>query len=101
MAKQSAFKVPRSVMCCGVKITVKLTSKLMFDGDDELHGCFCPETLTIHVSKHSDIKSTLLHEMVHAILHVTGCSSRLTNSSEESIVTAIEYGLRDYFTLLP
>ena len=100
MAKQSQSKTkwPRFIMLSGVKVAIKYTSKIMYDGDDELLGAFCPDTMTIHISKHSDIKSTLLHESVHAVLHISGCAERLTNSSEEAIVTAMEYGLRDYFT---
>ena len=100
MANQLASKTkwPRYIMISGVKVNIKYTSKIMYDGDDELYGAFCPDTMTIHISKRSDIKSTLLHEAVHAVLHISGCAERLTNSAEEAIVTAIEYGLRDYFS---
>jgi hypothetical protein len=87
-------------MISGVKVNIKYTSKILYDGDDELLGAFCPDTMTIHISKHSDIKSTMLHECCHAVLHISGCAERLTNSAEEAIVTAMEYGLRDYFNFV-
>ena len=96
----SKTKWPRHIMISGVKVKIKYTSKIMYDGDDELLGAFCPDTMTIHISKQSDIKSTILHEATHAVLHISGCAERLTNSAEEAIVTAMEYGLRDYFTFV-
>lgn len=40
-----------------------------------------------------DIRSTLLHEALHAVLDITGHSQRLSSDDEEAIVYAIENGL--------
>lgn len=40
-----------------------------------------------------EVRSTLLHESMHAILHVTGHSERFRNNDEEALVWALETGL--------
>lgn len=39
------------------------------------------------------IRSTLLHESMHAILHVAGHAQRLEVNDEEALVWALEHGL--------
>lgn len=38
-------------------------------------------------------EDTLLHEIIHAVLGVTGQSERLEENVEESLVVALEHGL--------
>lgn len=39
------------------------------------------------------VEQTLLHEVLHAILHVSGTSNLLPGGTEEAVVTALEHGL--------
>ena len=41
----------------------------------------------------TDLKSTLLHECLHAILAQSGIDNMLTDEVEEAIVVALEHGL--------
>ncbi len=99
MASKSVFnraRPPRSVMVCGHKIKVKTVAKLV-DGSQDLFGAYNGETKTIYLLKHPDWKSTLLHEILHATLHITGAGEGLTLTKEETIVVAIENSLRQFF----
>lgn len=97
MAKITKPRRPRSVTILGVKVKIKYTSKLMFSGNTELHGSFCGETMTIHISNHSDVSATLYHEYMHAVLFLSGVSNLISGKVEEQIVSALESALKDYF----
>jgi len=43
--------------------------------------------------------STLLHEICHQVLYVSGLTNLLTDELEEAIVTALEHGLFPYFRI--
>ncbi len=85
--------IPSSVNILGQTYTVSI-SKL----PDGLHGQCDTEKYAITISENQDevnIKKTLLHEVVHAILHQTGWEYAIDDSkiSEEGIVRALEHGL--------
>lgn len=46
-----------------------------------------------HCKAESDLKDTVLHECIHAILAQSGIDNLLTDEVEEAIVVAIEHGL--------
>jgi len=46
-------------------------------------------------------KSTSFHEIVHAVLYVTGQSELLTNEQEEALVIALEHGLMPHLEFKP
>lgn len=99
MAKKSVFDLkrpPRSVTVCGHKIKVKTVSKLI-DGSNDLLGAYNGETKTIYLLKHPDWKSSLLHELIHCCLHLTGAGEGLTITKEETIVVALENSLYPLF----
>lgn len=101
MAKQSASKKwPRHIMILGVKVGIKYTSKVLYDGDDELLGCYVAETMTIHIRRHPDMKSTLCHEIFHAFLAISGYGQTMTVKAEEGLTCAFENAMRDYFTFV-
>lgn len=93
MAKRSASKPrwPRSIMICGVKIKIKYTDKTLIDEGTELFGCFVADTLTIHISKNSNIHDTLCHEIFHSWLHVSGYNQGMTAKFEEGLTTSFEH----------
>lgn len=91
------IKRRRFIDILGVRVKIKYTSKEMYDGDTELHGCFCADTMTIHISTHSDVSATILHEICHTILFISGAGTLISGKTEEAIVSALESGLKDYF----
>lgn len=97
MASKSKLKRRRFIMIMGVKVKIRYMSKMMCEDEDELHGAFCSEAMTIYISTKSDIPSTLLHECCHAVLKISGVGNMLSEKTEEAIVSAMEVGLRDYF----
>jgi len=99
VAKSSKVKprLIRSVDILGHKVRINYVSKVLFDGEDELDGSY--SNLVIHVSKDSDIHSTTLHEIFHAVFDISGVGKLVTPKVEEAIVTALENALKDYFIL--
>lgn len=95
MAKRT--KRRRFIMILGVKVKIKYTSKVLYDGDTELHGSYFADTHTIHISNHSDVNATLFHECLHAAIQISGVGNLLSAKAEETVVSAIEAGLKDYF----
>jgi hypothetical protein len=51
----------------------------------------------IYVWLAPDWQLTLFHEMVHAVLFLTGHSFRMSESEEEALVRALEHGLGPIF----
>lgn len=95
MAKSSPFnrpRPPRVVYICGHRIKIKTVEKLV-DGSDELAGAYNGDTKTIYLLKHEEWASTLLHEIIHCALHLTGSGEGLSLSKEETITVAIENAL--------
>jgi len=57
--------------------------------------------IKVHSStKGEDRERVLLHEIIHAALHVTGWSSKLGEEDEEGIVVALEHALHKTVKLL-
>lgn len=85
---------PRFVHVCGHRIPVKVHRRAMVDdNDDPLLGAFRSDVLEIHLARHENWRSTLLHEITHAILFLTGANQGLSLNTEERLVVAIENGL--------
>lgn len=97
MAKTIKLRRKRSITILGQKIKIVYTSKVLYDGDNELHGSFNAETMTIHISNESDVKGTLLHELIHSCLEISGVNKLINEKTEEAIVSSLERGLKDYF----
>lgn len=95
MAKQSLFsrkRPPRVVMILGHKIKVRIKAYLCDEGQ-ELYGAFCYDTKTIFLMKGCDWRSVLLHEMIHAVLALSGSGEGISQAKEESIAVSIEHAL--------
>lgn len=97
MASKSKLKRRRFIMIMGVKVKIRYMSKMIFDEEDELHGAFCAESMTIFISTKSDMHATLVHELGHAVLAISGLTHLLSSKTEEAVVSAIENGLKDFF----
>lgn len=89
-------RLPRSVTILGVKVKIKYTSKVLHDDNDELHGAFFADTMTIHISKHSNIHETLCHELFHSFLYISGYNQGMPNKSEEGLTIAFENAFSKY-----
>lgn len=56
--------------------------------------------IRIDCSQHDsqdEVDSTLLHETIHAILHIAGVSNLIKEKEEEAIVVALEHGLHKLY----
>ena len=84
---------PRVIHLMGHKIKVKLVEELVDDDHDFLHGAYDGDKKTIFLSKQSEWRSTLLHEILHCVFHLSGASEGLTMTKEEQLVLAAEFGL--------
>jgi len=85
---------PRFVMVCGHRIPIKTHKNIIIDDEGtELLGAFRSDVLEIHLARHPNWASTMLHEICHAILFLTGVSQGLSETAEERIVVALENGL--------
>jgi len=63
---------------------------------DKHRGEYCCEQKEIHIHPDEpfrEIKSTVLHEIIHAIFDIAKPKVKLTREQEEKIVLAIEQGL--------
>ena len=88
-----ALNLPESIQLLGhtIHITTEEARRL-----PDAAGAYTPDTRTIWLDyNHPDpvMVSTLFHELLHAVLDITGHSARLDADTEEALVTAIENGL--------
>lgn len=67
------------------------------DAKDDFGETFPDEQrIAVNVEKHkseSGVEQTMLHELIHATLYVSGHSEQLDSKQEEAIVRALENGL--------
>lgn len=85
-----------------VKVPVRYVQRL--EGDD--FGEFCPEALTVRVSKTRaksphDVWTTVWHELAHAALWISGWGKALTPAQEEAVVTALEFSIAPFMLFNP
>ena len=85
------------ILCIGAqRVRVQVYSKTPKDADTASQGGnwfgdYDPKTNIIRLMKgHPDImRDTLLHEIIHAVLSITGVSRDLSDPAEERIVRAL------------
>lgn len=98
MANLSVFKrkrPPRVINICGHKIQVRVRKHLVDDDGERLLGAFVYESKMIFLERGCEWKTVLLHEILHAIIKLSGKASGLglTYDGEEGLVEALEHGL--------
>lgn len=86
---------PKTLRILGQKVRVTYHLELP-DGD---LGGFDEQTMTISVVEDDNWKSHLLHELLHAVIFVSGISEMLSQDLEESLVRALEHGLRPFMEI--
>ena len=90
------------VRMLGRRINIEYLDRVSDDDGDKLHGDFCADKLTIRVDKTltgTALESTILHELLHAALHLTGHGYRLSGDDEEALVRGLEHALIDVVKL--
>ncbi|MBA2680996.1 MAG: hypothetical protein H0U76_21695 [Ktedonobacteraceae bacterium] len=97
---------PRSVKVLGVKFRVKYVDGLVNSKADALYGdCDGPgHTIRICTKLNKTpqaCEATLMHEVIHAILYLTGQSELLSEDREEALVLSLENGLSKLYRRRP
>lgn len=89
---------PRRIKVCGVWFSIQYVEGLVDEKGEAMSGDCAPTTRKIRICTAQNdtpelIEATLLHEVLHAILFVTGQSQHLKSDREEGLVLALEHGL--------
>jgi len=90
--------IPNHVMILGKKVKITFT-----DLEDD-QGKFNRDDLEITIdisTPPNQLKTTLIHECIHAILDIGGMSYRMGCREEEAFVRLLESGLEDLITFKP
>lgn len=90
--------LPKSIIVFGIVFSVEISSELGEHTMGETDGY--NRTIKINPNQSEEqLHSTLFHEALHAILHVSGLTALLTTGLEEGIVMALEAALSDKINL--
>jgi Zn-dependent peptidase ImmA (M78 family) len=91
-----------SIYVLGHKMRIKRKPRLFSEEGAELCGyCdFEKREIWISMNEKVDQNATLLHEVLHAILHYSGQGSVMEMKDEETLVTALEHGLQPLLGIL-
>lgn len=81
-------KRPKTIHICGHEVKVRYRKRLSAD------GFFHPDRNEIEIKTIDTWKDTLLHEILHAVLFYSGQSQNFEDRAEESLVMALENGLK-------
>lgn len=88
---------PPTLPILGHDYKVLLEKTLGLDDDGSvMEGLSSPYEIKIALDSNKTLElqeSTLLHEILHSILHVSGQSNMLSEKQEEALVVAFEHGL--------
>lgn len=87
-------RLPTSITVLGVEFRIELVPDLKSEGE-RVSGETVGEYHRIRIDAGLDIErqwQTLIHEHVHAILHVVGVGNFLDPAVEEVIAQSLEYG---------
>lgn len=87
--------MPTSLPIGGIDWTVKYHARVVDDDDSEVSGLTDGSKFTITISwsenaSRTEAEFTLLHEVGHAILYMSGLTEALDGKLEEAIVCAWE-----------
>jgi len=81
--------------------SLKLPVRYVQRVEADAFGEFCPEALTVRISKTRNkspqqVWQTVWHEMAHAALWTSGWGKALTDEQEEGVVTALEFSIAPF-----
>jgi len=99
--KRNRAKHPDTLEIMGAVFTIKYLDKLKDEDGTDLSGMMegTIRTIKINMSQHAHdeiLERTLLHEITHAVLYMSGISE-LLEKQEEAIVIALENGLSQLY----
>lgn len=92
MSSKNESVAPKSLNIGGKRIKVVVKGELEFEGGTA-YGLYTPSKYLIELDKNTEHKeqvATLLHEAVHAALHVSGVGEMLSGPLEEAVCRAVE-----------
>lgn len=89
------MKRPTSINILGHDITIKYADCI--GEEDDCIGCYYDESKLIIIKKHRNWKCTLLHELMHAALTISGTSHRINLKDEENLCVLFENTFSDIF----
>lgn len=98
----SSSERPRRIKVCGVWFAIQYVEGLVDEKGEAMSGD-CSSTnrkirvCTIQNDTQELVESTLMHEVIHAILFCTGQSQHLDADREEGLVLALEHGLSSVY----
>lgn len=90
---------PKSVIILGIPFSIEY--KALPQKEEKQYGeCYVMDRrIIIHDKLEGDIlEATILHEVCHCILNMTGSAEFMTEEQEEATVLALETGLCQIFT---
>lgn len=89
------MQIPKKLKIGAFTIPVKFEEELELDGA-ACNGIWCSRELEIKLDpalSEQHRAATLLHEILHAIFWTSGLTWALEETCEETVVTALSYGL--------
>ena len=89
---------PTSTMILGYEFEIQYVD----DMPDSQYGEMTGWDRVIKINgrlKGDELESTILHEICHAILFITGWSEKLGDDEEEGLVRALEHGLSNIYKM--
>jgi len=97
----SKTKRPTSVMILGTKFRIEYP-EIIQDESEQVCGSMTGDERLIKISLKENptelqLHSSLVHEIVHACLYVSGLSQVLDDKLEEAVVVALEHGIGPIF----
>jgi hypothetical protein len=94
--------LPRNIIVKGKKYKIVREKNMKNEFGEELDGTCDKETHTIALNsalKGGDIKSTFLHECLHAVVKECNLNELLTDEGEECIVANMESFIMEKFVI--
>ena len=91
----TSYPIPKSLTILGQKFSVELVDVIDPDEPDtygQMLGSEHKIQIRAGLSKEQQWQ-TLIHETVHATLHITGLASKLDDTVEEVIAQSVEYAM--------
>lgn len=93
---QAKNKLPESILVLGVPFRIEVVDQV--DEEDDL-GSTNGELRLIKIDSSQDTRrrwTTLMHEYVHAVLHVIGVGNKLDDAVEEVIAQSMEHASEQF-----
>ena len=93
---------PKSVCVLGQDFSIEYKPKVVVGDNDECYGLTHVKDFTIQISSTENktpeqMEATLLHEVIHAVLGVSGLTELIDDKTEEALVVSLENGLKELY----